>query len=261
MVAQRFPGLRRRVLQVPVFPQLDWNMFDACAREAQAGDGWIPAAKVAVIAKEVLRQCDALDGLADGLVSNYMACNRKFDPAVSPKALDAVRCPDGKDTGDTCLSDAQIAAREAVHAAVVPFPLPKGWTSCPAGRRAASRQLEDSQAASTDAATPIAGMLGSLSSRIPSSDAAHVNLAITRSGSRNCRRSLDATNPDLSAFRRRGGKLDFEGQHDRLHGEPALVVRLLQQDGQTMGQRNVDGSCGSTSPSASSTTGTSAATR
>src|SRR5260370_11652486 len=57
--------------------------------------------KQLVWVKAVIAACDQLDGLADGLVSNVAACH--FNPQT-------VRCPGGADTGDTCLSDAQIAA-------------------------------------------------------------------------------------------------------------------------------------------------------
>lgn len=58
-------------------------------------------AKQALLYNAVMDACDGLDGLRDGLVSNVDACH--FDPAV-------LRCPSGVDTGDTCLSDLQIAA-------------------------------------------------------------------------------------------------------------------------------------------------------
>lgn len=58
-------------------------------------------AKQLVWVNAVVDACDALDGLADRLVSNVAACH--FKP-------ETVRCPGGADTGDTCLSDAQMAS-------------------------------------------------------------------------------------------------------------------------------------------------------
>jgi hypothetical protein len=42
---------------------------------------WITPAKVTAIRGEFIRQCDSLDGLADGIINNYMACRAVFDVA------------------------------------------------------------------------------------------------------------------------------------------------------------------------------------
>ena len=148
IVVQRFPQDYDGVFaQVPAHAYVHLSIGDPLARaKSQAGDGWIPPAKVAIVGKEVLRQCDALDGIEDGLVSNYLACNRKFDPAVTPNPLSAVRCPDGTDTGTTCLSDPQILAANAVHASVS-YPIPArerlDIVCRVANRKRVVRQLED----------------------------------------------------------------------------------------------------------------------
>ena len=61
---------------------------------------WVTPAKVNAIRGEFMRQCDALDGLADGIINNYMACRAIFDvsqgaPNRHPWA--AKRCPDNVD--------------------------------------------------------------------------------------------------------------------------------------------------------------------
>lgn len=61
-------------------------------------------AKVALLSNAVKAACDGLDGVVDGIVSNPAACT--FDAAAARAAL---RCAGGADTGDTCLSDAQLA--------------------------------------------------------------------------------------------------------------------------------------------------------
>jgi Tannase and feruloyl esterase len=60
------------------------------------------------VAQAVLRQCDALDGLADGMINDVQGCH--FNPAV-------LECrPGGHDAADqpACLSRQQLAALEAI---------------------------------------------------------------------------------------------------------------------------------------------------
>jgi feruloyl esterase len=61
-----------------------------------------------------LEACDALDGVEDGLIANQLQCNAIFDPATATLNGAPVRCAGGADTGDTCLSDAQITALKVV---------------------------------------------------------------------------------------------------------------------------------------------------
>ena len=84
--------------------------------------------KVNAIRGEFIRQCDALDGLADGVINNYMACRALFDvnqsaagraPLSAPWA--ARRCPDNRDpnpadtSANACLTDGQIATLQMVY--------------------------------------------------------------------------------------------------------------------------------------------------
>ena len=56
-----------------------------------------------------LEACDALDGVADGIIANVRACEARFDPAKATLGGKPLRCPGGADTANDCLSDAQIA--------------------------------------------------------------------------------------------------------------------------------------------------------
>ena len=210
IVVQRYPQDYDGVLaQVPVFPYTNSFLFDPYFRaKAQAGDAWIPPAKVDLIAKEVRRQCDALDGIEDGFLSNYMACNNKFDPSVTAHPLDAIRCPGGTDTGETCLSDAQISAVNQVHAPVrFPFPLYKGWTSMPGWPTGSESPGNWKMVPTrTDQTTPVSGNMA-LFVKDPAATVLSVNLAGYQKEIEAFSALGDATDPDLSAFRRRGGKL------------------------------------------------------
>lgn len=80
-----------------------------------ASPAWMNPAKVANLVTYVRTQCDTLDGVADGLISDVRGCNAKVTIA-SVKA--ALRCANGADTGDTCLSDAQLTAVEKIASPV-----------------------------------------------------------------------------------------------------------------------------------------------
>jgi feruloyl esterase len=70
--------------------------------------------------------------VADGLISNQLTCNAIFDPAVATLNGVPLRCPGGEDTGDTCLSDAQIGALKTLNnAAAFHFFLASGETQYP----------------------------------------------------------------------------------------------------------------------------------
>jgi len=70
---------------------------------AGGGAAWINPKKVKLIGDAVYAKCDDLDGVKDGIVSNVAGCNAAFD-------VKTLRCANGADTGDTCLSDAQLKA-------------------------------------------------------------------------------------------------------------------------------------------------------
>ena len=67
------------------------------------GAAWMNPAKVRLLTDAVYATCDRLDGASDGIISHVKGCNTAFD-------VKALRCAGGADTGDTCLSDAQLAA-------------------------------------------------------------------------------------------------------------------------------------------------------
>ena len=57
---------------------------------------WVTPAKTNAIRAEFVRQCDALDGLMDGIINNYIACRALFDVTQGAKdrrPWSAKRCP------------------------------------------------------------------------------------------------------------------------------------------------------------------------
>ena len=236
-------GLRRRLRAGAGEHYVQLAVGDPLARaKMQAGDGWIPPAKVAVVAQEVRRQCDALDGIEDGLVSNYVACNRRFDPGVTPNPLAAVRCAGGADTGETCLSDAQIKAADALHAATAyPFALDKGWTTF-AGWGTGSESATNWKTfpAKPTPASANSGLLRSRIVRDANVNVLEADLAKYAKEIQQLSALLDAADPDLSAFRRRGGKLIMKVNTTDYTVNPRWVMQYYDKVVEKMGAGPVD---------------------
>jgi feruloyl esterase len=74
---------------------------------AGGGAAWLNPAKTKLVTDAVYAKCDGLDGVKDGIVSGVKACNATFD-------VKTLRCADGKDGGDTCLSGAQLGAVQKI---------------------------------------------------------------------------------------------------------------------------------------------------
>jgi hypothetical protein len=98
-----------------------WNdaaalLFGQKVNRTLAQPGAYPnTAKKGLILQASLEACDGLDGIVDGLVSNQLKCNATYDPATATVNGTALRCAGGADTGDTCLSDAQITALKTLN--------------------------------------------------------------------------------------------------------------------------------------------------
>jgi feruloyl esterase len=90
------------------------------------------SAKRLLVFQAAMASCDALDGVADGLISDQLACNATFDLSAATVNGAPVRCPGGTDAGESCLSDAQIGALETINtAAKLNFFLASGETQYP----------------------------------------------------------------------------------------------------------------------------------
>jgi hypothetical protein len=86
----------------PAWNAASLNLFVGNLSRVMAQPGAYPNdAKKKLLYDATIAACDALDGLKDGVISNVARC--RFDPQT-------LRCPGGDDTGNTCLSDVQIAA-------------------------------------------------------------------------------------------------------------------------------------------------------
>ncbi|MCA8084701.1 tannase/feruloyl esterase family alpha/beta hydrolase [Burkholderia cenocepacia] len=186
------------------------------------GAGWLDVAKTVLLQNAVMSACDALDGVADGIVSNVAACK-----AQSATVLASVRCPNGVDSGDTCLSDAQIATVQTIAAPLqLPYPLANGVTryagyNILAGSVFAgpytTRDLGESKvpanpAGKKDANQWVTGdqWVKYFVTRVPTFDSLTfdpVNPGAYQSRVQALSALTDATSTDLSAYVAKGGKL------------------------------------------------------
>lgn len=243
IVAQRFPQDYDGVFaQVPAHAYVHHSIGEPLARaKMQAGDGWITPAKIALIASEVRRQCDALDGIEDGLISHYMECQRIFGSTSRSSPLTSLRCAGGADLGHTCLSDAQIRAAGAVHASTsYPFAMASGWTSF-SGWSTGSESTTNWKGFETrpDARSNF-GVLRSRIVRNPSANLLEVDLAAHAKEIQALSALIDATNPDLSAFRKRGGRLILKVNTTDYGVNPRSAMDYYDKVVDTMGRETVD---------------------
>jgi feruloyl esterase len=224
---------------------------------------WVTPAKVNAIRGEFMRQCDTLDGLADGIINNYMACRAIFDVSQGARGRRpwaAKRCPDNRDPdpADTsaaaCLTDGQIATLEFTYSRYAfATPLAHGtrtfgmWVpnTDPSGSGLiVPTRFRGQEGAADDA--PMHTHLGSLGvTGFLMRDLSANALDYVEGGSLNDSRValsavLDSTNPDLRAFHKRGGKMIVTiGTNDTL-ASPGAQLDYYQAVLDTMGRATVD---------------------
>jgi feruloyl esterase len=224
---------------------------------------WVTPAKVNAIRGEFMRQCDSLDGLADGIINNYMACRAIFDVsqgARNRRPWAAKRCPNNVDpnpedtSANACLTDGQISTLQFTYSRY-PFatPLAHGartfgmWVpnTDPSGSglilNARFRGQEGAaENAPMHSHLGVLGVTGFLMKNLSANPLDYVE-----GGAFNRRREelsaiLDGTNPDLSAFQKRGGKMIVTiGTNDTL-ASPGAQLDYYQSVLDRMGRETVD---------------------
>lgn len=256
-MAQRYPadfdGIFSRV------PVLHWTgLQHAGLRDGLAldGAGWIPPAKVTLVHGAVLGACDTLDGVADGIVSDPLACRSRFD-------IGSLRCPAGAPpNADTCLSEAQVRAVQTLHAPLA-FPagvtLANGLREYP-GRGPSGEGLPANGPTGgwgawwTGAAPPAfppvqangiawfygAGAIQYFYAQDPKADLRSYDPRRHAARIAQVSALMDSTNPDLAAFRARGGKLILLENLADYAQSPYAGIQYHQSVVQRMGRPAVD---------------------
>lgn len=247
-VAQRYPeDYDGVVATAPLIGYSAHVIHKTLLATVQTGGGWIPPTKQAVIGAEVLRQCDGLDGLADGVINNYLGCGALFDPQRVAQPYAAIRCTDGADTGDTCVSDAQIATLNQMHAPTrFGFELANGWSEFPGygvGREARGAWLNINPQP-TQAAAPALGQPGATINygiiKDPSFNLVRFSIPAFRDRIIESSAIIDSLNTDLSRFFGRGGRLIIKVQGSDYASHPNTVMRWYERVVARSGQQTVD---------------------
>ncbi|HTD03414.1 tannase/feruloyl esterase family alpha/beta hydrolase [Undibacterium sp.] len=233
VAAQRYPADYDGVIATYPASELLGLSFQMgrVSQASLAPGGFISVAKASVLKAAVMAQCDSLDGATDGIISNPALCH--FDPAT-------IRCPGGVDSGNTCLSDAQINTVNTMATPLVTsFDFANGIRTIPAYNILSGTDFwnpyitplgTSAQNAIVDPATAAAGQ-GSFFYSFPNG---LVRFAIARNPAidlmtfnfsnpgaltdrtRTVSNLMDATSTDMTAFKNRGGKLILQhGQSDQ----------------------------------------------
>jgi feruloyl esterase len=247
-VAQRYPDDYDGVVATaPLIGYTAHVVHKTLLATAQTGAGWIPPAKQAAISTEVLRQCDALDGLADGIISHYLECAARFDPQRVPQPYAAIRCASGADTGDTCVSDAQIATLHQMHMPTkFGFALANGWSEFPGygvGRESEGGWLNITPQPS-QATQPALGQPGATVNygiiKDPLFNLVNFSIEHFRDHLAAASAIIDSTNTDLSRFFARGGRLIIKVQNSDYSSNPQTAMQYHDRLVTRFGQDTVD---------------------
>ena len=223
---------------------------------------WITRAKVNAIRGEFMRQCDGLDGLVDGVINNYLACRARFESSDGSTRTpwNAKRCPNNVDpnpadtTAAACLTDGQIGTLEVVYSRYrFATPLANGVRTfgmwLPNTDPSGSGLIVDTRFKGQEGAAETAPMhahLGVLGvTGFLMRDPAANPLDYVEGGAFEPRRHelsawLDSTDPDLSRFAGRGGKLIVAIGTDDTLASPGAQLDYYQSSDRQDGTVTVD---------------------
>ncbi|MDX9811246.1 MAG: tannase/feruloyl esterase family alpha/beta hydrolase [Bacteroidales bacterium] len=265
MVAQRYPEDYDGIISdVPIVSFSSLMLAPELIRiQEKPVANWITPSLTGVIRTEFLRQCDELDGLADGIINNYMASREIFDVTDGKGPADpwkALRKPDGggnepeAEQASDRLTPGQISTLEFIYSPYR-FPAPLAnkvksfgmWlpnTEPDAFGTITGTRYKGQEGAGEDA--PVHTSLGVLGvTGILMQDVSANPLDYTETKEMNKRRKLvsewlDATSPDLTAFLKRGGKIIITSGTQDFIASSGAQLDYYQSLVDKMGQDKLD---------------------
>ena len=221
---------------------------------------WVTPAKINAIRGEFMRQCDGLDGLADGVINNYMACRAIFDVtqgAAEPAPWAAKRCPDNVDPESGGHQRGRLphrrpdldAASSSTRRYKFATPLANGVTTFgmwvpntdPSGSGLiADARFKGQEGAAADAPMHshlgVLGVTGFLMQDLTPTRSTTSKAARSTSGGEELSRVLDSTNPDLTRVRAPRRQDDRHHRHQRHAGVAGAQLDYYQSVLDKMGR-------------------------
>lgn len=252
-MAQRYPADFDGIFsRVPVINWVALQVAGTRAGIAQFGDGWLTPDKVKLVHDAVAAACDALDGLADGIVSDHEECMRVFDASK-------LRCTTGP--AANCLTEAQVKAVQALHAPLrLNYALANGVRGYPAWGRGGENMPGTGPVGGwpswqTGSAPPTippgpassrawlygSGAIQYFIARDPQYDPRRFNPDEFVGRMRAVSALMDSTNPDLAAFAARGGKLIISEHMADYAQSPYAGIEYYKSVVERLGQSAADG--------------------
>lgn len=217
ILAQRFPeDFDGIIAGAPVLNSTGTIVQFACNQQAVAA-GPIPYEKLSLLADKIYGECDARDGLKDGLIDDPRRCD--FSPS-----RDLPKCPEGTDRAN-CFTSMQIGALERIYSDIVSdgrriFP---GWPvsgeiAGPNGHSGWYAWIVSENGAPTAETGFAEQFFRYMASPRPNPRFNLGDFDVNKDPERlgEIHKILDATDTDLSAFKSHGGKLlMFHGWADQ----------------------------------------------
>ncbi|WP_321890190.1 tannase/feruloyl esterase family alpha/beta hydrolase [Paraburkholderia bannensis] len=249
MAAQRYPndyngiiaGAPAAHFQIQNSLYHGWSVESQSTTGDSTGNATLYADKALVLHKAVVAACGGQAGVADGLLADPRTCN--FDPA-------SIECAKGATSTSNCLTAAEVATASKIYGGPVDATTGERMLagSPQFGSEANWIGVEVPTTNSTDAQVPVTSLFSYMivsgaynliftgTPTMPTVDTFGFTDASFYPNYLQANHALnDATNPDLSAFHKAGGKLIlWHGWADQ-HISPLFTIQYYEAMQNTMG--------------------------
>ncbi|CAG9207238.1 Feruloyl esterase [Paraburkholderia tropica] len=254
MAAQRYPtdyngivaGAPAAHFQIQNSLYHGWSVESQSTTGDSTGNATLYADKALVLHKAVVAACGGQAGVPDGLIADPRTCN--FDPA-------SIQCANGATNTSNCLTAAEVSTASKIYGG--PVDATTGLRMLAGSPQFGSEEnwvgVEVPTTNSTDAPVPVTSLFSYMivsgaynliftgSPTMPTVDTFGYKDASFYTNYLQANHPLnDATNPDLSAFNKAGGKLIlWHGWADQ-HISPLFTIQYYEAMQNTMGATTVN---------------------